>query len=156
LFCLACDHKKQREKSVTDIDDDQTPTDDGPKALRDALAKANARATELEAQVKKFAESQRQGDVAKALKDAGVNEGLAKFYSGDDSSPEAVTAWVKENSALFGLQTQAPVDTAAAAAAATIQQVLGQAPAPTGNTLEDQRARWANASDEDLFKGVAV
>jgi hypothetical protein len=140
---------------VTDLTDDGQ-TNDGPKALRDALEKANKERTELAAELAKFRASQRQSDVAKALKDAEVNEGLAKFYTSEDSSPEAVQAWVKENSALFGLQTQAPVDAAQAAAATQIQQVLGQAPAQTGNTLEDQRNRWANASDEDLFKGVTV
>jgi hypothetical protein len=138
---------------VTDLNDDQQQND-GPKALRDALEKANKERAELAAELEKFRASQRQGDVARALKDAGVNEGLAKFYSGDDSSPEAVTAWVKENSALFGIPVQAPVDdaqAAQAAAAGKIQQVLGQAPAPTGNTLVDQQSHWQNASDKELF-----
>jgi hypothetical protein len=142
---------------VTEPTGDQTPEFKEPKALREALDKANERAAAAEKLASEALGRLRQGDVARALKDAGVNEGLAKFYSGDDSSPEAVTAWVKENSALFGLPTQQPVDdqqAAQAAAATQIQQVLGQAPAPTGNTLEDQRNNWLNASDDELFKGV--
>lgn len=128
--------------------------ENGPKALREALAKANKKNAEFEAKLAEFEEAKLKVDIAAALKEAGVNEGLAKFYTSKDASAEAVKAWVTENATLFGLQQEAPVDEAKADAAAKVQAVLGQALPVAGKTLEDQQQRWANATDEELFKDI--
>ena len=127
-----------------------------------ALTERNA---ELEA-------SKRTSDVASALKAKGLDESratsLAKFYSGEDASEEAVGNWLSENAAAFGVTPGAQTTTATTApngdpnvaAAQAVQQAAfgsttptnppSNAPIVVGDPAELQRLYEGAASIEQL------
>lgn len=75
------------------------------KKLADDLAAANASLADVQTKL-------RRTDLADALKTHGAPEKLAKFYTGDDTSPEAVLEWLKEDGELFGWEDPTSTDDA--------------------------------------------
>ncbi len=71
------------------------------KALREKIKADNAAMKELQQEVASLRNHQKADLVGSALKSAGINPDVAKFYTGD-ANPTAVSAWVTENAALFG------------------------------------------------------
>lgn len=99
-------------------DDDQTT---GPKALRDALAKANKRAEEAEKAAQDIAEkfaalekAQKSQSLTQLLTAKGVNPKLAKWLDKDGVEPseEAVDAWIEENGEFFNIKPSTAENTA--------------------------------------------
>lgn len=87
-----------------DSNEQQTQEADGPKALREALKKANREREELAEKVAKFEAAQREQALTNKIREAGLPEGAAKFAAKDLSevTDDAVAAWVEENRSLFG------------------------------------------------------
>lgn len=71
------------------------------KVLRDKIKADNEAMKTLRQEVAALREDRKTDLVGKALESAGINPAVGKFYSGD-ANPTAVTAWVSENAALFG------------------------------------------------------
>lgn len=118
-------------------DDDQTT---GPKALRDALAKANKRAEEAEKAAQDIAEkfaalekAQKSQSLTQLLTAKGVNPKLAKWLDKDGVEPseEAVDAWIEENGEFFNIKPSAPADNGADSASE-----LGVAPENSGDPYQ--------------------
>lgn len=160
-----------------DSDEQQTQQADGPKALRDALEKANRERKELAEKVAKFEEAQKAQTLANKIAAAGLPEGAAKFAARDiqDVTDEAVAAWVEENKPLFGgvveNATQEPDVSSAAvgapsidpATAAAIQRVQGVQPGafePGGSQARiselDKAVSGfgANANPDDVLNAI--
>lgn len=94
---------------MSDIDDAENETEEtapsnskGPKALRDALAAANAKVVELEAENTTFKKQARRQTVAQALEKHGAKPSLAKYFDKDEASDDVVLAWLTENGEDFG------------------------------------------------------
>lgn len=81
--------------------------ENGPKALREALASQKKIAEEALKELKTLKEENRTRTVTDALKNSGLPEKVAKFVPTDASTPEAVNAWLAENGEVFGYKPQA-------------------------------------------------
>ena len=118
------------------MSEETTPGSDtgGIAQLRKQFEEQAKEIAALKAERDNLAASKRATDVASALKAKGLDEkraaSLAKFYSGDDASAEAVGTWLSENADAFGVSAsqQAPVTPTApvvdpnVAAAQAVQQ----------------------------------
>lgn len=111
--------------------DDDELNENGPKALRDALEKANKELKQLrEANEKAQAELAKQS-LANVLRDKSVPANIQRWIKRDniDPTPEAVDKWLEENGADFGWKPGGQE----ASEGATAQEAPAQgAPAPQG------------------------
>lgn len=71
------------------------------KVLREKIKADNEALKALKQEVASLRDGRKADLVGDALKSAGINPEVAKFYNGD-ADPTAVSAWVTENAALFG------------------------------------------------------
>lgn len=80
------------------------------KALREKIKADNDAMKELKQEVASLRQARTAEVVGNALKSAGINPDVAKFYQGD-ANPTAVQAWVSENAALFGANSNTVTNT---------------------------------------------
>lgn len=80
---------------------DDSETQGGPKALRDAYEKQKARNDELEAKYLKLEGLVTRNAVADLIEGQGVSRAAAQYYNGDPD-PEKVTSWVNDMRGAFG------------------------------------------------------
>ncbi len=123
-------------------DDAEYDTEDGSdsnlvKDLRKQLKAAKTQSDEFAAVVAEFNKGKRATTVAAALTLKGARPELAKFYTAEDASDDAVGAWVLENAELFGIDTDSGVDAETAAAADAISRATGSAPATKIGSNDD-------------------
>lgn len=85
-----------------EIDDEAEAKGNVPKVLRRQIAKQKKELEETRAQLATLSSRIRKADVADALKVHGAPEKLSKYFTGDDTSPESVLAWLTENGEDFG------------------------------------------------------
>lgn len=90
-----------------DLDDDSN--DQGPKALRDALEKANKKLAELEKQNADLAKKANEGTLSQIFTAKKVPANIQRWMKRDEveASPEAVDKWLEENGSDFGWNPQA-------------------------------------------------
>lgn len=82
------------------------------------------------AELEKFRATERAASVGKLLEGKGLTAQHAKFYTGEDTSEDAVSKWFDENKSLFGIaQESEPSQDPNAAAAARIAAVSNGQPA---------------------------
>lgn len=129
----------------TDVFDD---TDDGGsnlvKDLRKQLEAAKKAEREARAKADEYEAAQRKASVAQLLEAKGARAGLAKFYTADDSSEEAVNAWITENAELLGISVD-DTDDETAAQAAAISRASASAPPTKIGSIQDHMSRIAGA-----------
>ena len=90
--------------SKDQFDLDEALNDDAtPAGLRKWAETVKAQNKHLADELAGFKAKERRGDIARALKDLGVNEKVATFYPADaEASPEKVAEWAKEFADVFG------------------------------------------------------
>lgn len=137
-----------------DLDGDDEAGSQLVRDLRKQLKAAKKEAAEAAAIASEFRAAQRQTSVAEALKAKGADPRFAEFYAGEDSSEEAVNAWITSRADLFGIDTSDPVDEGTARAAAAISQASANAPAPNLGTPADLNARLAGAKSREEYSQV--
>jgi hypothetical protein len=96
----------------SDIDDDFEYEDTGNDAMKQ-LRKANRakekELAELKAQLAELATERRERTIRDVFASRGVNDKIAKFVPKDiDLNEESLSAWIDENSEVFGIQTTNP------------------------------------------------
>ena len=114
--------------------DDEHDEQNGPKALREALEKANKRLAELEKSSAEKDKRLAETTLANILRDKGVPANIQRWIKRDEVAPteEAVSKWLDENGADFGYQPGAteeseggtPKEAPAQAAPAAAESVL--------------------------------
>lgn len=120
----------------TDIDGDDGDGSKLVKDLRRQLKEANKRAAEADAVVAEANKVKRSQSVAEALRAKGVRPELAKFYTNEDASADAVGAWVTENAELFGIDTDSGADDETVAAADAVSRASASAPPQNPGSAE--------------------
>ena len=122
--------------SAYDEHEYETEQQDGPKALREALEKANKEKAELAKQVAELNSKVSQFSLAQVLSDKKVPANVAKWLKRDNVEPtaEAVDKWLNENGADFGWKPGA-VQEASEGATAEEAQAQGQATVPTPESV---------------------
>jgi hypothetical protein len=80
-----------------DHDDEEEEPEQNPRALRAQFKQVGHRMRDLEARLA----SATAAPVADQLTAKGYNPGLAKFYTAEDASEDAVGKWIEENADLF-------------------------------------------------------
>lgn len=118
-----------------------TPTKKPGQVLREKLEAALRENAGLREAVEAAAKKQRQADIGKLLKEAGLSEDHAEFVSIDgDVTQDKVTAWLEQKGKLFGWEKPVPLtaeEQAVRADAARIAAATAAAPpAPPGLTVE--------------------
>lgn len=89
------------EDELNELFGDEGNQNSTMKVIR-AKMKADAiKMKTLESQIATLNQSRTEDVVTGVLTSAGINPGVAKFYTGD-ADPTAIKAWVSENAALFG------------------------------------------------------
>jgi len=136
-----------------DFDDDDLDNEGGSqlvKDLRKQLKQAKKDRDDLAAIAEQFKAEQRKAAVSEALKARGARPELAKFYTGDEASPEAVTAWLTENAELFGIPAETtPEDAQRQAAAERISSATATAPIQSLGTEQDLQYEIAHAKTRE-------
>lgn len=119
--------------------------------LRKQLKAAKKAQDETQARLAEFEAQARKASVADVLKSRGARPEIAKFYNGDDTSPEAVNAWLTENAELFGVDTSADeIDDETASAVEAVDRVSAKAKPKTGGSLQELIERMKSASPEEF------
>ena len=86
----------------TEDEQEQKPQADGPKQLRQALAKAKKELAAALEERDKLRASGRARDIADALEAHGAPKRLAKYVDVQEASSDGVLAWLRENGEDFG------------------------------------------------------
>lgn len=138
---------------------------EGIKNLRKQFEKLQEQLAERDAQLATFQAKERESSVAAVLKAKGLSEKVAKFYTGDDASEEAVGKWLEENADIFGVKQGTTATTPVTPSdpnAANVQRLSDAAfgnnapivttPSgqPVGDPAEIQRLYEGGASIEQL------
>jgi glutamyl/glutaminyl-tRNA synthetase len=137
-------------------DDTDFDNEDGSQLVRDLRKQLKAIKKErddLASVAEQFQTEQRKRSVSEALKAKGA-EKYAKFYTSEDSSPEAIDAWVSENADLFGIEIPSAEDDETATAAARISQATARAPQQTLGTPNDLMNEMLAANTPAEWKAV--
>lgn len=92
------------EHDDDDIDDNADESN-LVRDLRKQLKAAKKANDDVAAEISQYRAQQRKASVADVLTERGAKPELAKFYTGEDTSKEAVAAWIDENKDLFGITT---------------------------------------------------
>lgn len=141
-----------------DFDDDDLDNEGGSqlvKDLRKQLKQAKKDRDELAALADQFKAEQRKTAVSEALKARGARPELAKFYTGEEASPEAVTAWLTENADLFGIPAETtPEETQRQQAAARISNATSSTPVQSLGTEQDLQYELAHAKTREELNAV--
>lgn len=138
--------------------DDDLDNEDGTQLVRDLRKQLKAikkERDEFASVAEQFQTEQRKRSVTEALAAKGA-EKYAKFYTSDDSSPEAIDAWVSENADLFGIEIPTAEDTETARAAAQISQASARAKQPTLGTPNDLQAEMQAAKTPAEWQAVVA
>lgn len=77
-------------------DNDMGDQGEGPKALRDALKKAQKQNEQMQAQLAELTKAQRDRSIKDALTASGYNPALAKFIPSDVQDADGAQAWLNE------------------------------------------------------------
>ena len=123
------------EYSEFENETEGTETENGPKALREALAKQKAQNEAIAKELADLKAEKRTRDLADTLKDKGLSPKVAKFIPADVELDD----WLKENGELFGV-------TAADGEPVTQAQEVEQATVAP-HPLESQFAGLTNAQE---------
>lgn len=89
------------EDELNELFGDEGNQNSTMKVIRTKMKTDALKMKALEQQIATLTQSRTEEVVSGVLKSAGINPGVAKFYTGD-ADPTAVQAWVSENAALFG------------------------------------------------------
>lgn len=109
------------------------------------------------AELEKFRATERAASVGKLLEAKGLTAQHAKFYSGDDTSEDAISKWYDENKALFGVQQDSePSVDPNAAAAARIAAVSNGQPAVVSQPVNGLPAMGDIAAMTELMKTASL
>lgn len=148
--------------SNTDEFDDIEDGADATNLVKDLRKQVKAKGDEL-AELRKeldgFRASARATSVADVLKAKSTDETerarlakFAKFYTSEDSSEEAVNAWITENADLIGLgSVDQGADEETITAAARVSQSLAVAPPSRAGTAEALLAEFASTDDPKRY-----
>lgn len=96
--------------------------------LRPVLKQKEKELSSALSELKKYREKERASTVADLIKQAGGDPRYAKFYTSEDSSEEAVKAWIQSESELLGVQPAEPENQAAAAQVSAVANAVNSAP----------------------------
>lgn len=121
---------------------------EGIKNLRKQFEAQKKELAALKAEREQRVAAERAEQVKAALKAAGVPETAAKFYTGEDASPDAVGKWITENADVFRPAVQPQADPNEEAAARVNAASYGEPETPgtapggrlIGDPAEIQRA----------------
>lgn len=96
---------------MSDIDEDEfeaegNEADEKKNPLRPVLKQKEKELRDALAELREFRAEKRTGTVAELIKAAGGDPRYAKFYTSDDSSEDAVKAWIQSESELLGVQSK--------------------------------------------------
>lgn len=149
-------------ENLDDFEDDNSDDSNLVKNLRKQLAAAKKEAAEAAKIAQEFQAERRKATVADALAaKAGDDPAerarlskLAKFYTNEDASAEAVESWLSENAELFGIDTSS-ADDGALQQAAAINTATAQAPqagAAVQGSPEWIAQMFATKSDKELIE----
>lgn len=132
-----------------DIDVESENDSNLVKDLRKQLKAAKKASEETQARLAEFEAQARKASVADVLKSRGARPEIAKFYNNDDTSPDAVNAWLTENAELFGVDTSDDgIDEETAEAVERVERASAKAK-PRNNTLDAINDRIRNASSRE-------
>lgn len=87
--------------------EDEGTSQESGSALRQFGKEQKARADKLERELNEFKAQLAKVQAGEIFTKLGVPEKVRKFYSGDPTE-DAISAWVKENADVFGLETDSP------------------------------------------------
>lgn len=141
-------------------DDDDLDTGSGDssqlvKDLRRQLKAKNKEIEDLTSFANEFRAQKRKETVTGALQARGGDPKYAKFFTGEDSSQEAINAWLDENAELFNLpDADSEEDEAAAAAQARISAAASSARRQTLGTPQDFDAALRNAKTPEELQAA--
>lgn len=131
-------------------DDLLDETDEDTKLVRDLRAQLRSqrgKVTELKTENDTFKRDRHAKSVASILTDLGVDPEYAEWYSAEDSSKEAVTAWVASKAKLLGYEASSDEDKATEQAAGRVSQATANAPAhASGGTVQELQTRLLTAT----------
>lgn len=123
--------------------------------LRKQLKAAKKEKDERDAELARYRADQRKASVADVLKERGARPELAKFYTGEDSSKEAVASWIEENADLFGIsRAEDEPDPVVAAAASAISRATAEAPQVKVGSIPDHFQRIASAKTREEYEAA--
>jgi hypothetical protein len=132
------------------FDDEGNPIEQPPKkapgaVMREKLEAALRENAELKKAQAAFQQQQRQRDIGKLLKEAGLSEDHAEFVPETvEATPEKVAAWLEAKGRLFGWEKPEPLSEEQQQAqydAARIAAATNSAPpAPPGLTVERMKS----------------
>lgn len=96
-----------------------------------------------------FRTERRKTSVAKLIEDAGGNPAYAKFYTSEDSTPEAVNAWIQAEAELLGVKAKEE-DDPDEDQVSLLQRTVNSAPQVKIGSLAEtiDRVRSAKTRDE--------
>lgn len=101
---------------VDEFENEAEVSQDGPKALREALEKANKALAESNAKIAEFEKEKRTASVSKLVQEKGLNPGVAQFIPADADPSE----WLEANASLFapggGVEAEQPAESVASQA----------------------------------------
>lgn len=103
-----------------EVDEFEGNEDTGPKALREALKKANAELKALREENATFKQESRKTTVAAVLAAKGLPAKLAGLYTGEPDEA-SVDAWATEYADVFGIPATPPAQTEGASPEAQAQ-----------------------------------
>jgi len=135
--------------NIDDTDDDLDDSSDLVKNLRKQLKEKDRLLSERETELSTFRSEKKAATVAEILAGKGINSKYAKFFTGEDSSPEAIESWVTENAELLGVDTSSSVDEQTQQAAAQISRASSSAPPNVIGTAAEAAAAIANAKTRE-------
>lgn len=144
-------------RNTWEVEDDDE-TEDGPKALRDALKAAQKELAGLRKTNEELQGKFRAGTVSDFLKTKELPTKLAKFILRDlegDPTPEAVEDWLTENGDLFGVKLPEKADDVVSSddrdALRKIANIDNSAARPVGEDAQLDLVKGAT-SYEELMK----
>lgn len=133
---------------IVDGGKDSNLVKDLRKQLKDAK-KASDEAALLIAEINR---EKRTKTVAETLAAKGARPELAKFYTGEDASPDTIAAWVDENAELFGIEIVSDEDAEDRRNAEIISRASANAPAVRIGSAEDQLHLTKSLSTKELIE----
>lgn len=136
---------------------DENDDDSGSNLIKDlrrqlkAQKKANEDAL---AELSKFRSEQRKANVASLLEKAGADPRYAKFYNSEDSSEEAVSAWIQSEAELLGVSRREEAEDDTADAVRAINNSVGNAPQRKVGSAADALSRAQSAKTPEELRAA--
>lgn len=132
-----------------DLDVENNDDSNLVKDLRKQLRAAKKASEEKDARLAELESRERKASVADVLKSRGARPEIVKFYTGEDTSADAVNAWLTDNAELFGIDTSDDgIDDETADAVEKVERTSSKAKPQTGG-LQAIHDRIQNAGSRD-------